>query len=87
MSYKLICLDVDGTLLNDEKRVPDPVKESLKKAHDMGIRIALQGRIFLWERNASTADACPMRQPGRLRKAFWQTGIFLCGFSRGEDGM
>ena len=41
MSYKLICLDVDGTLFNDEKRVPDPVKESLKKAHDMGIRIAL----------------------------------------------
>ena len=41
MSYKLICLDVDGTLLNDKKRVPEPVKESLKKAHDMGIRIAL----------------------------------------------
>ena len=35
MSYKLICLDVDGTLLNDEKRVPDPVKESLKKAQKL----------------------------------------------------
>ena len=41
MSYKLICLDVDGTLLNDEKRVPESVKESLKRAHSMGIRIAL----------------------------------------------
>ncbi|MCI8269606.1 MAG: HAD family hydrolase [Lachnospiraceae bacterium] len=41
MSYKLICLDVDGTLLNDEKRVPEPVKESLQKAHRMGIPIAL----------------------------------------------
>ena len=41
MSYKLICLDVDGTLLNDEKRVPEPVRESLKRAHDRGIQIAL----------------------------------------------
>ena len=41
MSYKLICLDVDGTLLNDEKRVPESVKESLKRAYSMGIRIAL----------------------------------------------
>ena len=41
MRYKLICLDVDGTLLNDEKRVPEPVKESLARAHDMGIEIAL----------------------------------------------
>lgn len=41
MSYKLICLDVDGTLLNDEKRVPEPVRESLKRAYDRGIRIAL----------------------------------------------
>lgn len=41
MRYKLICLDVDGTLLNDEKRIPSPVKESLKKAYDLGIQIAL----------------------------------------------
>ena len=41
MRYKLICLDVDGTLLNDEKRVPESVKESLKRAYSMGIRIAL----------------------------------------------
>lgn len=41
MSYKLICLDVDGTLLNHEKRVPEPVRDSLKKVHDRGIQIAL----------------------------------------------
>ncbi len=34
MSYKLICLDVDGTLLNDEKRIPQPVRESqIGRAH------------------------------------------------------
>ncbi|MCI8431423.1 MAG: HAD family phosphatase [Lachnospiraceae bacterium] len=41
MKYKLICVDVDGTLLNDEKKVPELVKESLKNASGMGIRIAL----------------------------------------------
>lgn len=41
MKYKLICVDVDGTLLNDEKRIPELVKESLKKASGMGIQIAL----------------------------------------------
>lgn len=48
MSYKLICLDVDGTLLNDEKMIPEPVKESLRKAYDRGIQIALvTGRMPL----------------------------------------
>lgn len=48
MSYKLICLDVDGTLLNDEKRVPEPVRESLRKAYDRGMQIALvTGRMPL----------------------------------------
>lgn len=41
MNYKLICLDVDGTLLDDEKRVSRAVKESLAKVHAMGIPIAL----------------------------------------------
>lgn len=41
MKYRLICVDVDGTLLNDEKKVPELVKESLKKASGRGIQIAL----------------------------------------------
>ena len=41
MKYKLICVDVDGTLLDDRKRVPELVKESLQKAAGMGIQIAL----------------------------------------------
>lgn len=41
MKYRLICLDIDGTLLNDEKRIPELVKESVQRASDMGIRIAL----------------------------------------------
>ena len=41
MNYKLICLDVDGTLLDDEKRVSEAVKESLAKVHAIGISVAL----------------------------------------------
>lgn len=41
MKYQLICLDVDGTLLDDEKRILKPVKESLRKAYGMGVQIAL----------------------------------------------
>lgn len=46
MEYKLLCFDIDGTLLDDQKRISDSVKISLRKASDMGIRIALaSGRM------------------------------------------
>ena len=41
MKYRLICVDVDGTLLDDRKKIPELVKESLQKAAGMGIQIAL----------------------------------------------
>ena len=41
MKYKLICLDLDGTLLDDKKQIPPSVKRSLQKAASLGIRIAL----------------------------------------------
>lgn len=46
MKYKLICVDIDGTLLDDNKQIPPRAKESLKRARDMGIEIALiSGRM------------------------------------------
>ncbi len=46
MKYKLICVDIDGTLLDDEKKLLPQVKQSLKRAADMGIQIALvSGRM------------------------------------------
>ncbi len=43
---KLICADIDGTLLDDNKRVLPQVKESLRKVAESGVRIALaSGRM------------------------------------------
>ena len=46
MKYKLVCLDIDGTLLDDEKKIPDKVKVCLRDLSDRGVRIALaSGRM------------------------------------------
>ena len=46
MKYKLICLDIDGTLLTDEKKLLFEVKKSIEKAVEKGIKIALvSGRM------------------------------------------
>lgn len=48
MTYKLICLDMDGTLLNNNKKISDRTKEAIKKAHKKGVKIAIStGRILL----------------------------------------
>lgn len=47
MKYKLIVLDMDGTLLNSNKEVSIENKKALKKAQDSGIQVAIAtGRIF-----------------------------------------
>lgn len=47
MSYKLICIDMDGTLLNDGKTINEENIKAIKKAHDKGVKIAIcTGRLF-----------------------------------------
>lgn len=41
MKYKLLVLDVDGTLLNDEKQITPHTLATLKKVQQMGIHIVL----------------------------------------------
>lgn len=47
MKYKLICTDMDGTLLDDKHQISEENRVTLKKAHSKGITIALTtGRLF-----------------------------------------
>ena len=47
MNYKLICIDMDGTLLNDKKTISERNLRSIRLANEKGVRIAVcTGRIF-----------------------------------------
>ncbi|MDK0979129.1 Cof-type HAD-IIB family hydrolase [Clostridium perfringens] len=47
MNYKLVCIDMDGTLLDSHHRVSERNKEALKKAIEKGVHIAIStGRVF-----------------------------------------
>lgn len=39
--YKLIALDMDGTLLNSDKKISEKNKEALKKAKELGVYVVL----------------------------------------------
>lgn len=41
MSYKIIALDLDGTLTNEEKKITPKTYASLMKAQELGVKIAL----------------------------------------------
>ena len=41
MNYKMVALDLDGTLLNDEKQISDKNIEILKKLHDSNVEIVI----------------------------------------------
>lgn len=47
MKYKLICIDMDGTLLSNDHKVSDYNAEAIRKASEIGIHIAITtGRIY-----------------------------------------
>lgn len=47
MDIKMICIDMDGTLLNRGKKISEYSKEIIKKVHDMGVEIVVTtGRIY-----------------------------------------
>jgi Cof subfamily protein (haloacid dehalogenase superfamily) len=48
MNYKLVCIDMDGTLLNDNKEVSDKNKEGIKRLLENDIQVAVTtGRPFI----------------------------------------
>jgi Cof subfamily protein (haloacid dehalogenase superfamily) len=47
VGYRLVCIDMDGTLLNSRKQISEKTKVSLRKAHERGVRIVLStGRTY-----------------------------------------
>lgn len=47
MGYKLICIDMDGTLLSDDNSVSERNLKAIKAATEKGVKIAITtGRIF-----------------------------------------
>lgn len=47
MKYKLICIDMDGTLLDDKKNVSEANIKAIKMARDKGIKVVIAtGRVF-----------------------------------------
>lgn len=47
MDYKLICIDMDGTLLNDKKTISERNLRTIRLANEKGVRVAVcTGRIF-----------------------------------------
>ncbi len=41
MKYRLLCIDLDGTLFDDNKEIPEQTVEAIQKAFRMGVKIAL----------------------------------------------
>lgn len=41
MAYKLIALDIDGTLLNSDNQITNTVKEAIKKSKEKGVKVVL----------------------------------------------
>ncbi len=47
MKYKLICVDMDGTLLNNNKEISSRNKKAIEKASELDVKFAIStGRIF-----------------------------------------
>lgn len=47
MKYKMICIDMDGTLLNGKRKISELSRATIKKAHDKGVEIVVTtGRLY-----------------------------------------
>lgn len=90
--YKIIALDMDGTLLNEDKVITDKTKAALKKAGDMGVKIVLaSGRPiegldrYLEELNLVKEDEYVLSYNGCLVQET-KTKKIICEFGlKGKD--
>ncbi len=70
MSYRLIALDIDGTLVNSEKKLTGKTRDTLIRAQKLGIKLAVtSGRATagLWHLVEELQIPKPNSQVRRLR--------------------
>ncbi|ERI91785.1 Cof-like hydrolase [Clostridiales bacterium oral taxon 876 str. F0540] len=87
MNYKLICIDLDGTLLDDECQISEKNKQALKAAVDRGIRIAFTtGRLFTSARLHASKAGIKVSIIGSngayIREIDGEEAIFQCPLDR-----
>lgn len=47
MKYKMVCIDMDGTLIGKKRHISQKNKDVIKKAHELGVEIVVTtGRIY-----------------------------------------
>ena len=47
MKYKMMCIDMDGTLLGKGRKISEDSKVALRKARDKGVQIVITtGRLY-----------------------------------------
>ena len=74
---KIIFTDLDGTLLNDDKKVSDTNKEAIRKALDAGHKIVLaSGRAL--DHVIPVADSLELKKPGCYIIAYNGGQIYDC---------
>ena len=80
-NIKLICIDMDGTLLNNNHEVSDRNKEALRKAKELGVNIAIAtGRLFCSARYYSDligVDTAVIASNGSYVKAKYEDKALL----------
>ena len=55
MRYKMIVLDLDGTLTNDKKEITPGTKEALIQAQAAGVHVVLASSLSMAERSSIAA--------------------------------
>ncbi|TCL71543.1 hypothetical protein EDC14_10075 [Hydrogenispora ethanolica] len=47
MGYRLICIDMDGTLFNSQRRITETTRASLRQVRDLGVHVVIStGRTY-----------------------------------------
>ena len=61
MKYRLLALDLDGTLLNSQKEITPEVRKALAWAKERGVYVAFSRPDALSAKRRSLPVSCPAR--------------------------